>query len=79
MPRFDIHIDDGDLIGSGVGCNFPDMDAAVAATVQAATLKAEERASWGYPRQRLVCEVLEHGTKHRRDFDVIYQASRLRR
>ncbi|MBB5716519.1 DUF6894 family protein [Sphingomonas aerophila] len=75
MPRFDIHIDDGELTGSGVGCTFPDMDAAVAATVHAASLKAEERALCGHRAQRLVCEVLEHGTKNRRHFDVVLRAS----
>lgn len=71
MSKFLILIDDRELIAPDASTAYPCMDAAVDATVQAAVSIAQERAKLNGCVQRLTCEVQEHGTSQRREFDVL--------
>lgn len=70
MPQFQILIDDGEMIAPDADNRFRDMDAAVAATVDAALKIAADRADWSGAHQMLRCEVQERGTSYRRELEV---------
>jgi len=75
VPRFQILIDDGEMVASDGGTVYRDMDAAADATLRAAVMIAGERAAWTHVDQRLVCEIKQHGTNLRREFDVLLKVS----
>lgn len=70
MATFAILIDDGEFIASELAADYPNMLMAMADTLRTAAIMAAERAPAIGFEQRLTCEVLDQGSREKREMIV---------
>ncbi|PAX08836.1 DUF6894 family protein [Sphingomonas lenta] len=74
MRKYAVLIDDGELIASSPGVEFPDMERAVASTVRAAlAIVSDQEMTPGC--RSLRCEVQDRGTRELRRLSVTVAVS----